>query len=188
MIERAILLPDSIRYGMSYRIIKRYANGVIVGKAYNMDLALTLGTHVAITVDKCQLSTTLHPLVGEFTPMKRSWVFPAEPERMDLAPWLRQLRIRPRLEWLRRLKGHIRPVEWIKVALEDYSLNDLVALGHRGWFVGRSANAPLWRIYAIIPQEFYEDEDLPLLDGEMRSLNRFGAIYDPERHDIVLKR
>lgn len=181
MLQNAILLPDSIRHGVSYRIVKRPVNGVVVGATYCEGET----KHVAITVDVLSSSMVLRPIVGEFKNMS-GWIFPGKSSEMDLKTWMRRLRAIPRLEWLRRLRAHIQPQQWVKVALEDYSVADVVTLGHRGWFVGRSAYAPFWRCYAIIPEEVYEGE-MPLLDGTMRTMDRFGAIYDPLQHKIVLK-
>lgn len=184
MLQSAILLKESIRHGQPFRIMRRYTNGVIVGEAYHPGER----SHVAITVDNLKHTTALHPVVGNFIPLGSSWIFPGEPQPMELKQWLRGLRIRPRLEWLRLMKRCLPDQAYVKVAIEDYSTADLATLGKRGWYVGRSAHAPLWRIYAIIPEPLYErSNELPVFDGTMRSMDRFGAIYDPDRHDIVLK-
>jgi len=184
MLQAAILLRDSIRHDESCEIVRRYPNGVIVGRAYEVKER----SHVAITVDTLKGTTALHPVVGEFRPKDSSWIFPAKPQAMVLKAWMRELCLTPRLEWLRRLKVHIQESHWIKVALEDYSIADVHELGNRGWFVGRSAHAPLWRIYALIPAALYERGELPYLDGMMRGVDRFGAIYDPARHELRINK
>lgn len=103
---------------------------------------------------------------------------------MSFQTWLQELTARSRLEWEARLQAYVKQVERVKIAVEDWSTEDLSALKQRGWIVGFSAAAPLWRIYAQIPKDVWDgvEEEMPVLDGQVRSLQRFGAILDLEQH------
>lgn len=180
--EGAILLANSIRYWKSFQILRRHNGGVVVGVHGD-------GDYIAIHQAILKTSTTLRPVVGKFaaTP-SMGWIFPETDLGTQLfSEWTRALALIPLLEWRKRLRAHIRHEAEIKLAIEDYSVDDVVTLRDNGWFVGRNAHAPLWRLYAVIPMEVYEGREFPHFDGMMRSINRFGAIYDPRRHRIVVK-
>lgn len=186
--DSAILLAHSIRYRGSYHIEHRYTNGVVIGATAELNF-------IAITVDILAVSTSLHPVVGGYTPdpeiaIGTAWIYPAKASQAVsyfVKDWLRELRITSRLAWLKRLGQRIQQPAVVKVAVENYSLADVTTLGRRGWLVGRSAHAPLCRLYARIPAEVYEYGELPALDGMLRSLSRYGALFDPSRHKIAVK-
>jgi hypothetical protein len=167
-IESAILTADSIWRTHRYVITKRCGNGVVAGRLLNYELAI----HQSHRVQGAQ---TTRPVIGEWE-NGQGRIFPDEPARMNPTEWLRRLRAVPRLEWDKRLARHTDEIPRIKVALEGWSPSDLGIFCNQGWFVGFSAHAPLWRIYGLIPQEDYNGE-LPVFDGQVRELGRFGAIY-----------
>ena len=182
--KSAILTGAGISTDRRYLIIKQFANGVVVGSDRPYDPRTDW--HVAIHRVILTRSQTLHPVVGEYR-IGQGWIFPNSEfqiQKFDL--WLRTLRMIPRLEWDTRLARYIVQVPAVKVAIEDWSPGDLNILRERAWFVGWSAHAPLWRIYAKIPVDAYEG-DLPVFDGQPRRLERFGAIYDPRQHKLSWK-
>jgi len=178
MIESAILTADSIWTNHRYAVTKRCGNGVVVGRLLDYELAV----HQSHLV---QGSQTTRPIIGDWQG-GQGRIFPTEPASMNPTEWLRRMRAVPRLEWDRRLARHTEDILRVKIALEGWSPDDLNTLCERGWFVGFSAHAPLWRIYGLISQEEYDGE-LPVFDGKMRSLDRFGAIYDSKKHPRTLK-
>lgn len=183
-IETAIITATSVRHRTgSHRIVKRCSNGILVaGWAGKCHIACHLGI--------VRGTQTLHPVTGQFDPLdSMGWVFPDRTRGMtSLTRWMAALRSRQPLEWRRLLRAYLEPVATVKVAIEDYSLGDLTILCDRGWFAGRSLHAPLWRVYALIPETIWEAEaEFPRFEGEIRSLRRFGAIYDPYKHKVAWK-
>ena len=179
--KTAILTTSSIRYpGGPFRIIKRYMNGIVVGKAGH--------NYLACYNAKVRDSMGLYPVVGALNNHSHlGWIFPnTEPGEIELDQWLAELRRRQPLEWRRLLKNWLVQEPMVKVAIEDYSLDDLNTLRDQSWYVGRSLHAPLWRVYALIPARLLESViECPRLDGQMRSINRFGQIYNPEVHVLT---
>jgi hypothetical protein len=179
-LDGAILSTGSIYLGReAFNISKQLSNGVIIGTRN--------GTHIAIHRSILKQPQTLRPVVGRFQ-TNWGWIWPNQAEALTYEEWLRRLRCRSPLEWDAILQAHIKPVDWVKFAVEDWSPDDLALLKKIGWFVGFSAAAPLWRIYARAPREVWDstDEDLEMLvlDGQIRSLQRFGAILDLEKHRL----
>jgi len=177
--ETAILTSTSIRYpGGPFLIFKRYMNGVIVGE----------GGHCYVACYKARLrdSMGLYPIVGALDDHSHSgWIFPKiEPGEIALDPWLAELRRRQPLEWRKLLKTWLAQEPMVKVAIEDYSLDDLNVLRDQGWYIGRSLHVPLWRVYALVPARLWESER-PIFDGQVRPVTRFGAIYNPEVHQLT---
>ena len=182
--KSAILAGATISTDRRYLITKRFANGVVVGTYQPADPMVDW--HIAVHLAIKKATQTIRPVIGEYR-IGQGWIFPdAEFQAQELEHWLRALRLIPRLEWDRRLARYVIQVPSVKVAIEDWSPSDLNILRERAWFVGWSAHAPLWRIYANIPVKAYEG-DLPAFDGQLRRLERFGAIYDPQQHKLSWK-
>lgn len=175
IMETAILLQDSIRANGSYQKDRLYPNGVIL--AYNRNKWIAIHQDVVAGL-------TLRPVLGRHH-RGQGWIFPNdEPEKIGLQNWKRELACIGRLEWLRRLGIKPNPAD-AKIAIEDFSATDLTLCIQQGWYVGRSLHAPLWRIYALVPQAVHERPGfLKRFDGRVRVLTRFGAIYDPKRHQL----
>lgn len=200
--KKAILLTDSFRTEGSYAITTRFANGIIIGEQYG-DRPGALAIHQAI----CRGTKTLRPIVGGFRVLTdgevfgddrkkrlppQGWIHPSPPDSADfvrLSDWRRALRLTSRLEWHKRLGRHIQVPPSVKIAIEDFSLQDIEVLRDLGWYIGRSAHAPLWRVYALVPVTVYQgpSADFPHFEGRVRTLKRFGRIFDPEKHKVVLK-
>lgn len=180
-IETAILTTSSIRYtGGPFAIMRRHFNGVVIGEAGHCYVACYNG-HV-------RRARTLRPLVGALNAQAgHGWVFPErEGGKYDLDQWKAALRQRPPLEWRRMLRAHLEQEPEVKLAIEDYSLGDLNLLQERAWFMGLSMHAPLWRLYALVPARLWESTtECPRFDGQVRSVTRFGGIYDPEVHRLT---
>lgn len=179
--KQAIVLSESIRVeNSSYWIMKRCENGIIIGQDGKED-RIAIHEHLVV-----KNTVALHPVVGAFSAEdSMGWVFPNF-GTMHPHKWLRELRLTPPYRWHQLLKRHVEQVPSVKIALEDYSLGDLNELVKRGWYMGRSAHAPLYRIYGLIPEVRFE-KVLPVFDGQMRTLDRFGTIYDPRCHKLEWK-
>lgn len=181
-IDSAILTTTSIRYpGGSFRITKKYLNGVIIGEA---DLC-----YVACYNRRMADTRTLVPVIGTLDAQDgHGWIFPDKnlEGEMTHEAWKAGLRRRSALTWRQMLSAHLEHEPEVKLAIEDYSLEDLSLLKERAWFVGLSMHAPLWRLYALVPARLWESTtEFPRFDGQVRSLTRFGAIYDPEVHRLT---
>jgi len=176
-IETAILTTTSIRYpGGPFTITKRYLNGVIIGKmGYR---------YVACYNGRVRETRALSPLVGALVALASDgWIFPEGKGNYDLDQWKAALRQRSPLEWRRLLRPYLQQEPEVKLAIEDYSLEDLNLLRERAWFVGLSMHCPVWRLYALVPARLWESAtECPRFDGQVRSVTRFGAIYDPAVH------
>jgi len=180
---KAIVTAESIRYpGGRYDRIKAYVNGVIVGQAGAF--------YVACFHQRLRGLQAMFPVVGCLNDRDHvGWVWPSTeytPFTWDTwSSWLRQHGL---LVWRELLADRLVKEPMIRLAIEDYSLDDLVILRDHAWFVGRSLHAPLWRVYALVPARLWESTtEFPTFDGQVRSLNRFGAIYDPYTHKLMWK-
>jgi len=180
---QVIITGTNLRYpGGPYPIVKRYMNGVILGQAGHC--------HIACFNSALHSSVGLRPLVGALNAMSElGWVWPGtDPSLYPEAVWRAELRDRGMLDWRRLLAPYLVEEDMVKLAIEDYSLDDLNILRDRAWYAGRSLRSPLWRVYALVPARLWEtSSEFPHFDGQVRSLDRFGAIYDPSRHELVWK-
>jgi len=180
---KTILVRDSLRYpGGPFRIIKRYMNGILVGEAGHCYLACFNST--------LRHSVALRPVVGALNDQAGvGWVWPfTEPVEYALLDWYDALRLPRTMAWRALLAQYLPEEDMVKLAIEDYSLDDLDILRDRAWYVGRSLHAPLWRVYALVPARIWEETGaMPAFDGRVRSLSRFGTIYDSSRHQLTWK-
>ena len=180
-IDTAILTTTSIRYpGGPFTITRRYLNGVVIGEAGH--------NYVACYNGRVRETRALRPLVGALNAQAcQGWVFPErEAGEISFDQWKAALRQRAPLEWRRLLQPYLEQEPEVKIAIEDYSLEDLNLLKKRAWFVGLSMYAPLWRLYALVPARLWETtNEFPRFDGQVRSVTQFGAIYDPEVHRLT---
>ena len=173
--DTAILTSTHIRCAQRFEITKRLMNGIIIGRhPGNGD---GIACHIAIA----RGTLSLRPIVARYqTGSSEGWIYPASPKHTTYNNWVSEIRARMPLEWRKLLKAYLALGREIKIAIEDYSLDDLNILRDHGWYIGRSLHAPLWRVYALIPEE----AEFPLFDGQVRSLDRFGAIYNPHHHRL----
>lgn len=180
--DKAIITFTNIRCTEgSFPITKRYMNGILVGGHPG-------GDSIACHISQAKGSVSLRLVVAghiDDPDGPVGWIHPNANHSMTREVWLAELRGRPALDWRRLLKGRLEAVPMVRLAIEDYSLDDLTILRDRGWYIGRSLHSVLWRVYALAPAAMWEsDTEFPRFDGQIRSLDRFGAIYDPRRHVV----